>query len=98
MLELEDCPRTGGAGYMPMPKVTTEQVLDVLRLKILTDERGNDIQAWANKLEDADLFNDLDSQMLAAVLYAVTTTNCVYMSRVQEYIRFKIGDELGGQS
>lgn len=96
MLELEDAPRTGGAGFMPLPKVTVDEVLDVLQLRIRTDEAGRDIEAWANKLEDADLFACLDTQMMAAVLYAAMTTNSVYMSRVQEYIRLKIDDELEG--
>lgn len=95
MLELEDCPRTGGAGYVPQNKITVDEVVDVLALRIRTDERGGDTLAWASKLEDADLFHDMDSQMLSAVLYAVMSTNCAYMSRVQDYVRFKIADELG---
>lgn len=96
MLELEDAPRTRGAGFVPLPKVTVDEVLDILQLRIRTDEAGRDIEAWAEKLEDADLFSCLDTQMVAAVLYAVMTTNSAYMSRVQEYIRFKIGEELEG--
>ncbi|MDS1142419.1 hypothetical protein RE432_18450 [Pusillimonas sp. SM2304] len=96
MLELEDAPRTGGAGFMPLPTVTAGEVESVLRLAIRTDERGNDIEAWAENLDESDLFACMDSQMKAAVLYAAMTTNSVYMSRVQEYIRFKIADELEG--
>ncbi|AEC22247.1 hypothetical protein PT7_P011 (plasmid) [Pusillimonas sp. T7-7] len=96
MLELEDAPLTGGAGFMPLPKVTVDDVDSVLRLAIRADERGNDIEMWAEKLDEADLFACLDSQMKAAVLYAVMTTNSAYMSRVQEYVRFKIGEELEG--
>lgn len=98
MLELEDCPRTGGAGFAPQNKITVDEVVDVLALRTRTDERGGDIEAWANKLEDADLFVCLDTQMMAAVLYATMTTNSAYMHRVQDYIRFKISEELGDQS
>ena len=89
---------TGGAGFVQLPKVTVDDVCDVLALRITQDERGNDIEMWANKLEDADFFANLDTQMMAAVLYAIETTNCAYMRRVQDYLRFKIEDELGDQS
>lgn len=97
MLEMEDCPPTGGAGWYALNPVKVSDVLDVMAMRRDEDANGHDRAYWATQIMRVSSFGEMPIFVAIELMQAIASNNCVALKRSRDYLLKAIEDAIDGR-